>query len=302
MNSEIRQVVHRNLNSHCLSLYGGALITCRQLTSLEVAFNNILRQIWRLPINCHTCILHILTVFLIDLYVYLTKRPVSQTPNCFMTPLLCSTPMCLLQSAAIAIVLKIVLWGRPYLCWLCKTPHIINSSVRDLDIESMIQIICCNKLGRAWTSPTLVWSTETRASTDWLFPSHSRDTDTLHVPTLPCQPARASSWEGGVCGRDYATLMWTVRCVVVIAARPRTLTMGKWKSRDTLATNYEAGMRERPANLFILVLPYCRCHHLGFHILAGHFTQTLIYINLIILDKTCAHVMCTGVHRLHPLT
>ena len=32
-------------NSHCLSLYGGALwnITCRQLTSLKVAFNNILR-------------------------------------------------------------------------------------------------------------------------------------------------------------------------------------------------------------------------------------------------------------------
>ena len=47
-------------NSHCLSLYGGALwnITCRQLTSLKVAFNNILRWIWKLPRNCHTQILH----------------------------------------------------------------------------------------------------------------------------------------------------------------------------------------------------------------------------------------------------
>ena len=47
-------------SSHCLSLYGGALwdITCIQLKSLEVAFNNILRRIWRLPRNCHTRILH----------------------------------------------------------------------------------------------------------------------------------------------------------------------------------------------------------------------------------------------------
>ena len=47
-------------NSHCLSLYGGALwdISCNQLNSLEVAFNNILRRIWKLPRNCHTRILH----------------------------------------------------------------------------------------------------------------------------------------------------------------------------------------------------------------------------------------------------
>ena len=46
--------------SHYISLYGGALwdITCTQLTSLEVAFNNILRWIWSLPINYHTRILH----------------------------------------------------------------------------------------------------------------------------------------------------------------------------------------------------------------------------------------------------
>ena len=46
-------------------------------------------------------------------------------------------------------------------------------------------------------------------------PSHSHDTDTLHVPTLP---------------HCHATLMWTVQCVVVIATRLRMLTMGKWKA------------------------------------------------------------------------
>ena len=47
-------------NSHCFSLYGGALwdTTRRQLTSLEVAFNNILKQILKLPRNGHTRILH----------------------------------------------------------------------------------------------------------------------------------------------------------------------------------------------------------------------------------------------------
>ena len=48
------------LSSHCLSLYGGVLwnVTCNQLKSLEIAFNNILRCIWRLPRNSHTSILH----------------------------------------------------------------------------------------------------------------------------------------------------------------------------------------------------------------------------------------------------
>ena len=40
---------------------------------------------------------------------------------------------------------------------------------------------------------------------------------------------------------------------------------GKVKSRNTRATNCEAGTRERPVNLFILALS-CQCHHasLGF--------------------------------------
>ena len=49
----------RLLQSFCLSLYGAALWnSSRELPSLEIAFNNILRKIWKLPHRCHTGILH----------------------------------------------------------------------------------------------------------------------------------------------------------------------------------------------------------------------------------------------------
>ena len=50
----------RLLQSYCLSLYGSALwnLDCRELRSLEVAFNKILRRIWHLPARCHTAIVH----------------------------------------------------------------------------------------------------------------------------------------------------------------------------------------------------------------------------------------------------
>ena len=46
--------------SFCLSLYGAALwrVSCPQLRSLEVSFNNILRKIWSLPRQSHTGIVH----------------------------------------------------------------------------------------------------------------------------------------------------------------------------------------------------------------------------------------------------
>ena len=89
---------------------------------------------WRLPLiifsgkfggfqetaTLEFCIkLHILIVFSIDLYVYPTvsqERWVSRIPICFMTPLPCSTPMCLLHLAAIASVLT-NMWN----CTLRKT-------------------------------------------------------------------------------------------------------------------------------------------------------------------------------------
>jgi len=46
--------------SHCLTLYGCVLwrLDCKQIKSLEIAFNNILRKVWRLPRCCHYGILH----------------------------------------------------------------------------------------------------------------------------------------------------------------------------------------------------------------------------------------------------
>ena len=45
---------------YCLSLYGCVTWTIinHQLKALEVAFNNILRKIWKLLYRCHTGILH----------------------------------------------------------------------------------------------------------------------------------------------------------------------------------------------------------------------------------------------------
>ena len=46
--------------SFCLSLYGCALwnLSCKSLGVIEVAFNNILRKIWKLPRHSHTRIVH----------------------------------------------------------------------------------------------------------------------------------------------------------------------------------------------------------------------------------------------------
>ena len=87
--------------------------------------------------------------------------------------------------------------------------------------------------------------------TDRPCPSHSRDTDTLHVPTLPSR---------------NATLMHVRDVNSAVRSRDSYKTEnaddGKAKSRDTRATNCEAGTRERPASL------PCRCRHasLGFYV------------------------------------
>ena len=57
------------LQSFCLSLPGSATwkLSCLQLKSLEVTFNNTLRKVWSLPRKCHTSILH-LTASLDSMY------------------------------------------------------------------------------------------------------------------------------------------------------------------------------------------------------------------------------------------
>ena len=54
------KVLTKLFESYCLSLYGCVTWTINnhQLKALEVAFNNILRKIWKLPYRCHTGILH----------------------------------------------------------------------------------------------------------------------------------------------------------------------------------------------------------------------------------------------------
>ena len=48
------------LNVHCFNVYGSSLwrLDCKRLKALEVAYNNILRKIWKLPRLCHVGILH----------------------------------------------------------------------------------------------------------------------------------------------------------------------------------------------------------------------------------------------------
>ena len=101
--------------------------------------------------------------------------------------------------------------------------------------------------------------------TDRPCPSHSRDTETLHVPTLPSR---------------HATLMydmWTVHCVVEIATRLRTPTMGKRKQRHP--RNELRGWNERETSEpFILALP-CRCRHASLGFTYVSFSRRLLHTN-----------------------
>ena len=97
-------------------------------------------------------------------------------------------------------------------------------------------------------------------------PSHSRDTDTLHVPTLP---------------HCHATLMWTVQCVVVIATRLRMLTMGKWKvetpAQQTVRLEWERDQWTSSYLCFLVSVamhPWVSCTSV---FLTGYFTQTLFH-------------------------
>ena len=94
-------------------------------------------------------------------------------------------------------------------------------------------------------------------------------------------------------------------CVVVLD-QERGADDGKVKSRgDFCITNCEAGMREKPANLFILVLP-CQCRH---PIMYVSFSRPSLHTNIkhntcthtaFWTTRTCACVMHTGVHRPPP--
>ena len=54
-------ILTRLFQSYCLSLYGCSLwsLSCPALRNIEVAFNKVLRKIWRLPYRAHTGIVHL---------------------------------------------------------------------------------------------------------------------------------------------------------------------------------------------------------------------------------------------------
>ena len=108
----------------------------------------------------------------------------------------------------------------------------------------------------------------------------------MHMPTLP---------------RHHATLMWTVKCVVVIATRLRTPTMGKRKPETPAQwTARLEWVRDQRTCASLLVSPCILGFnvHQFFSLVTSHKPFfTLSYISTCarcILDKTYAHIMHTA--------
>ena len=112
-------------------------------------------------------------------------------------------------------------------------------------------------------------------------------------------------------GHTVMSDMWTVQCVVEIATRLRTPTMGKRKP-ETPAQQTARLERETSEPLHACASLSVSLCIFGFHVrqffspVTSHKPLfTLSYISTTrahcILDKTYGHVMHTGVHRPHPL-
>ena len=160
-------------------------------------------------------------------------------------------------------------------------------------------------LGRAWASPTLLY--RVHQPTDW--------------PTNCVRPItwyRYVAHAHAVMLCHHATLMHVNSADPVCSGdsyKTEDADDGKTKSRDTHAMNCEGGMRERPANLFILALP-CRCRHASLAFTCVSLSRQSLYtvtpfFTLSYISTTCAHhsgqdlrahVIHTGVYGPHPLT
>ena len=166
-------------------------------------------------------------------------------------------------------------------------------------------------LGRAWANPTLAWSTGTRASTD--RPS-VRPTDRvrpIHMIWIRCTCPRWHAERPCHACACVRTWWWTVQCVVLIAIRPRTPTMGKRKAETPVQWTVKLE-RERDQRISSYLRSLVGVAILGFHVrqcsceslytnpFSHYYTSTTRTHS--ILDKTCAHKMLTGVHSPHPLT
>ena len=134
--------------------------------------------------------------------------------------------------------------------------------------------------------------------TDQLCPSHSRDTDTLHVPTLLRAAAMPRSYllRAAAMPRSYH-----VNSAVSSRDSYKTENAddGEAKSRDTRATNCKAGTRERPGNLFILALP-CLSRHasLGFTCqFYSSVTSHKPFFTLSYISTACVHCIMDKTSR-----
>ena len=73
--------------SYCLSLYGCSLwrLDSQSMKLVEVAFNKILRRIWKLPFNSHTRIVHC-TARLLSLFNVVLARSLSLLSSALSCP------------------------------------------------------------------------------------------------------------------------------------------------------------------------------------------------------------------------
>jgi len=103
-------------------------------------------------------------------------------------------------------------------------------------------------------------------------PSHSRDMDMLHMLMLACH---IRPWPFHASARVRAW-WWTVQCIVVIAIRPRTLTMGKRKA-ETPAQRTARLERERDKRTSSYLRFLVGVAILGFHV--RQFSRWSLYTN-----------------------
>ena len=138
-------------------------------------------------------------------------------------------------------------------------------------------------IGASLSEPTLAWSTRPRASTD-------RPTDqlTIHVILICCTWPRHAHVNSAVRNRD--------------SYKTENIDDGKAKSRDTRATDCEAGTIERSANLFILALS-CQCRHASLGFTYVSFSRRSLHTCPFSLSYKLEvqHVHAHGIHRPHPL-
>ena len=106
---------------YCLALYGSSLwrLDCPELHSINVSFNDVIRQIWNLPRNCHTGVVHsavlissISSIIVFSRFCRLRSSALSH-PSLLVRPIFAtSSQMCNSKFLTVYLVVLILLLGR----------------------------------------------------------------------------------------------------------------------------------------------------------------------------------------------